>query len=921
MHRFGVRLSVLGVAISAASALVLTQAAQAPVQPQPAAPAAAQPAGRGAFDDSMPGADFLKRPPVLRLSPEAQQKLFLLPEGYKIDPVLTDPLIQDPVGVTFDGNGRMYVLEMRSYMRDADGTESRAPISRISRHEDTDGDGVYDRHTIFVDNMVMPRIAFPLGDGVILALETDNRDLYKYTDTNGDGVSDKKELFYQGVGRVQNMEWQPGGMTWALDNWLYTTYNPFRLRMAPDGKILREETESNGGQWWSAQDNYGKTWWVDGGGEIGPVNIQAPIAYGAFNVPDNFEPDFQTPWPAPGGIADMQGGMRRVRVPEGTLNHFTAAAGVEIYRGDRLPADMIGDLLFNEPVARIVRRAKVVVTDGLTQLRNAYPKSEFIRSTDPLFRPVSISNAPDGSLYLSDMYTGIIQDAQFVGPNSYLRKKVDQYELDKQHNWGRVWRVTHDAGPPDFKPPRMYSETAAQLVAHLEHPNGWWRDTAQKLLVLRQDKSVAPALRTMATGSTNQLARIHAMWTLEGLGSFDAKLARELMKSPDPQIRIQAIRASETLYKATDKSFAADYRAMTEDSDPNVVIQAMLTLNLQKVPDAPKVIAALAAATTVRGVREIGAQILKPGASLGQRPSLADAAVGFMNLSADQRKSLVRGEGTYKELCSSCHGPDGKGAPMAGGAAGLTLAPPLSGSPRVQGHREYAIKVLLHGLNGSLEDKNYPGGVMVPMGTNTDEWIADVASYVRNTFGNSAGLVTPAQVTAVRKAAPRKSPWTLAELLPTVPTPLTNTSEWKVSASHNPGAAANVIGATPGARWDTGAPQQPGMWFQIELPQPATIAELQIDSTLPAAGFGGRGRGGRGGGPPAVGPVGFSIQVSADGTTWQPPIAQGAGSTPSTVIPLPRVQTRFIRISQTGAAQNGEAWGIQQVRVLTVRGT
>ena len=185
--------------------------APGPAGQQPASAAPQQPAGRGSADDPAAGADFLKRPPVVRLAPEAQQKLFLLPEGYKIEPVLTDPLIQDPVGVTFDGNGRMYVLEMRSYMQDADGTNSRAPISRISRHEDTDGDGVYDKHTIFVDNMVMPRIAFPLGDGVILALETDNRDLYKYTDTNGDGVADKKELFYEGVGRVQNMEWQPGG--------------------------------------------------------------------------------------------------------------------------------------------------------------------------------------------------------------------------------------------------------------------------------------------------------------------------------------------------------------------------------------------------------------------------------------------------------------------------------------------------------------------------------------------------------------------------------------------------------------------------------------------------------------------------------------------------------------------------------------
>ncbi len=914
MKRPGIQMGVVGAAVAAAGMLTFSQT-PSPAGPAPAA--AVQAPGRGAVDDAAAGADFMKRPPVVRLPPEVEQSLFLLPDGFRISPVLSDPLIEDPVGVTFDGNGRMYVLEMRSYMRDADGTDSRAPISRISRHEDTDGDGIYDKHTVFVDHLVMPRIAFPLGDGVILALETDNRDLYKYTDTDGDGVADRKELFYAGVGRVQNMEWQPGGMTWALDNWLYTTYNPFRLRIGAGGRILREETEPNGGQWWSAQDNYGKTWWVDGGGEIGPVNIQAPIAYGAFNVPDNFEPDFQVPWPAPGGIADMQGGMRRVRLPDGTLNHFTAAAGVEIYRGDRLPADLVGDLFFNEPVARIVRRAKVVVTDGLTQLKNAYPKSEFVRSTDPLFRPVSVSNAPDGSLYLSDMYTGIIQDAQFVGPNSYLRKKVDQYQLDRQHNWGRVWRITHDSRQPDFTAPRMYQETAAQLVTHLEHPNGWWRDTAQKLLVLRQDASVAPVLRTMARESANQLARIHALWTLEGLGALDARLVRELMKAADPQIRIQALRASETLYKAGDRSFAADYRALAEDADPGVVIQAMLTMSLQRIPDAAAIVRATVERATSRGIREIGAQILKPGAPLGQRPSLADAGATFMNLSAEGRKSVLRGEGTYKEICVACHGPDGKGAPMAGGGDGATLAPPLAGSLRVQGHREYVIKVLLAGLSGPVDGKGYAGGVMVPMGTNTDEWLADVASYVRSGFGNGAAPVTAAQVAAVRKATPRKTPWTLAELLPTVPAPLANQAAWKLTASHNVAAAAAAAGTAPGARWDSGAAQQPGVWLQVELPQPATIAEVHLSTIANAPGA--RGRGGRGAGPPAVGPVGYSQQLSKDGTTWAPPVATGAGATPITVIEVPRTPARFIRITQTGSAANGEMWGVQQIQILGVQ--
>jgi mono/diheme cytochrome c family protein/glucose/arabinose dehydrogenase len=894
-----------------------------PAQPPPSKPPAPTGRGRGGIEAEIAaGADFSPKPPVTRLDPKEQQKRFLLPPGFKIEPVLTDPLIQDPVGVTFDANGRMYVLEMRSYMRDAEGTNSREPISRISRHEDTNGDGTFDKHTVFADNMVMPRMAFPLQDGVILTLETDNRDMYKLTDTNGDGVSDKRELFYPNVGRVTNMEWQPGGLTWALDNWLYMTYNPFRLRIAPDGKILREETDPNGGQWWSAQDNYGKMWWVDGGGEMGPVNFQTPIVYGAFNVPDNFEPDFRVPWPAAGGIADMQGGMRRVRMPDGTLNHFTATSGVEIYRGHRLPADLVGDLFFTEPVGRIVRRAKVVVTEGLTQLRNAHPKSEFIQSTDPLFRPVAIMNGPDGTLYLMDMYTGIIQDAQFVGP--YLRRKVEQFALDKQHNLGRIWRITYEGTPPDRRRPRMYSETAAQLVKHLEHQSGWWRDTAQQQLVLRQDKSVVPALKTMATSSSNHLARIHAIWTLEGLGALEAALVRDQMKDKDPKIRIQAIRASETLYKAGDKSFADDYRAMIKDSDTDVVIQAMLTLNLHRVPQYADAIRAARETNPARGIREIGDQLLKPrGGSQGQPASLADNAVAGLNLSADDRRVLRRGEATYKELCFSCHGPDGQGAPMAGAPEGTTLAPPLGASPRVTGHRDYPIKILLHGLTGDIDGKSYPGGIMVPMGTNTDEWIADITSYIRNNFGNGESFVRPDHVATVRAAtSSRKEPWTLTELAETTPTLLTNQGEWKATASHNSETAGNGLNSTGTTRWDSGAVQEPGMWFQIELPRAINFAEMMIDTFVGGRGglFGGRG--GRGGTIPGLTAVAYKVQVSIDGTTWSDPVAEGQGAgaiAMTTPVTLTKpVQAKFIRITQTGTPTNQFGWGIQRIRVFAI---
>src|SRR4030095_7684260 len=156
---------------------------------------------------------------------------------------------------------------------------------------------------------------------------------------------------------------------------------------------------------------------------------------------------------------------------------------------------------------RIVRRLRPVKTEGLTQMRNVYPLSEFIRSTDPLFRPVDMTTAPDGTLYVTDMYRGIIQQATWSGPGTYLRARIDQYALDNVYSHGRIWRLTYEGMERDRTQPRMLNQTPAQLVAHLSHPNGWWRDTAQQLLVLKQDKSVVPALQQIVKSSNNLLAR------------------------------------------------------------------------------------------------------------------------------------------------------------------------------------------------------------------------------------------------------------------------------------------------------------------------------------------------------------------------------------------------------------------------------
>ena len=486
---------------------------------------------------------FNPHPSPAYLSPEESMKTMYLPKGYHLELVASEPMIKDPVAITWDGNGRMYVAEMLTYMEDADATGEQLPWSRIMLLEDTNNDGKMDKSTVFVDSLLLPRMMQSVGNE-LLVNETNSITITSYSDTNGDGKADVKRVVYKDdkyVPSDANMEHQRSGLDWDLDNWMYMTYEPVRMRYINDTIQVDTIPSGVGGQWGLTHDNYGRLFFSSAGGETPVLGFQINPIYGRLDFKDEFNPEFQAVWPII-ATPDVQGGNPRLR-PNNTLNHFTASCGQSIFRGDRLPKDFVGDYIVCEPVGRIVRRAKVFDIKGKTFLKNAYDSAEFISSSDMNFRPINSATGPDGNLYIVDMYRGIIQQGNWTKKGSFLRHKIDSLGLAKNIGRGRIYRVVYD-GMKRGPKPNMLNESSATLVNYLGHPNGWWRDNAQKLIIIRGDKSVVPSLKEIATGQkgvsandTGQLARIHALWTLEGLNSMDKGTLIHALNDADPQVR------------------------------------------------------------------------------------------------------------------------------------------------------------------------------------------------------------------------------------------------------------------------------------------------------------------------------------------------------------------------------------------------
>lgn len=699
------------------------------------------------------------------LTPEESLKSFYLPEGYKVELVASEPMIDEPVAIAWDGNGRMFVAEMNTYMQDVDGSGTNRSISKIKLLIDTDGDGKMDKSTVFIDSLLLPRMILPLENELIVN-ETYSYDLWSYKDTDGDGVADKKErVYYNPNRRGGNLEHQQSGLIWNLDNWVYTTYNPVRFKFKSDGKVEVDSLDNipSRGQWGLTQDDLGNMYYSSAGSENPAYGFQQPPVYGEFNASGRLSKGFVEPWPVV-GTPDVQGGPKKLR-EDGTLNHFTGVAGQEIYRGHRLPSNMYGDLFIPEPVGRLIRRAKIKNENGKKVLYNAYDKAEFMASTDLNFRPLQAKTGPDGALYIVDMYRGIIQESNWTKKGSHLRPVIIRKELDKNIGKGRIYRIVHEDIELDKKP-NLLGKKASELIKYLGHRNGWYRNTAQKLIVLKGDESVIPELQAIARDNTSfldgllhsdkdfGLERVTALWTLEGLNNIDQTLITEKLADEDPRVRATAIRLSENFLKAGDTTILGDLEKLIADADIDVVNQLALSLRYSKDEKATEVLNAINAKYGDHEIvsHSVGESLKKDDSQLEMlKKRVSNRGIG-------EKNSIYAGYDSYKQLCVTCHGADLKGLATEDGTL---IAPSLIGSARVTGDKGKLSKILLNGLIGPIEGKEY--GIMMSLKSNSDQYIAEVLSYVRAM--NDASSVSRKEVNKARKeSADREDYWTLEEL-------------------------------------------------------------------------------------------------------------------------------------------------------------
>jgi putative membrane-bound dehydrogenase-like protein len=532
-------------------------------------------------------------------SPAESLKTFRLHSGFRIELAAAEPHLASPVALDFDEDGRLYVAEFVEFnQRDSKQPHGRG---RIRLLEDTKGDGVYDRSTIFLDNLDSPTAVCCFDGGVFVGAAPN---ILYAKDTNGDGKADVRRVVYTGFARDVGGEALFNSFRWLFDNRIHVQTStsggavrhvdkkdtrPVSVRgqgFLFDSRTEAFEVTSGGGQHGMSMDDWGRTFvctshdpafliMYDGRYLARNPFLEAPAA--ALRIsPGGYTTKVSRISPnEPWRVVRTRMRTTGIEPPHPTegaepSGYFSAATGVTVYRGDAWPAEYRGNLFVGEVSNNLVYRARLEVSGvGFAAVR-ADSGPEFLASTDIWFRPVQFANGPDGALYVIDMYRYLVESTDTIPPSI-----VKHLNVAAGFDMGRLYRIIPD-GFRRLRPPRLSKASTAELVALLEHPNGWHRDTASRLLYQRQDRAAVRPLKKLAGESKSPLGRMHALYALDGLKALDVVTVLRGLHDPEPGVREHALRLAEQ-FESTPE-IRAQFAQMTDDPDLRVRYQLAFSL-------------------------------------------------------------------------------------------------------------------------------------------------------------------------------------------------------------------------------------------------------------------------------------------------------------------------------------------------------
>jgi putative membrane-bound dehydrogenase-like protein len=544
-------------------------------------------------DDSRPAAN--SGPLTAR---EEQGTFHLLP-GFRIELVACEPNIVDPVAIAFDENGRLYVAEMPGYPNGGIGTGD-IHSGKIKLLEDRNGDGFYEHCTTFAEKLRFPTSVMPWRGGVLASVAPD---ILFLEDTDGDGKADRKRTLYSGFG-LENIQQLINSLQWGLDNWVYgcagsnggtirsaenidmpaVTLRNRGVRFHPEKPGSLEPT-SGGGQFGLAADPWQNWFTVTNNQHLRHIvlpdhylrrNPALAVPNVTLDIPDHdaackvFRISPFESWRVERTRRRKQGPDAQ-RFPSTELvpgGYITSACSPVVYTADLFPEPFHNNTFVCDPANNLVHR-DILVPQGATFIaKRAENDREFFASTDTWFRPVNLTIGPDGALYVVDFYREVIETPLSLPDD--IKKGLNLESRGR----GRIWRILPEKAQRVSRP-ALRKASSNELVQHLAHPNSWWRLTAQRLLVERQDRSVATALEKLARESKSEMGRAHALWTLNGLGATPDQLIVQALQDSSADVREQALRLADRRINHSDDVLQA---AVRFQSSPRVRFQAALTL-------------------------------------------------------------------------------------------------------------------------------------------------------------------------------------------------------------------------------------------------------------------------------------------------------------------------------------------------------